>query len=98
MKILRAQYVTILWRRAVTACPGDNLSPLDYGWYVNRDDDLLVPKQYEGPAIPETLFRCDNEVGVEDINESDQMDEEDEETDILESDDEAWSEESDSDG
>ena len=93
MKILRAQYVTILWRRAVTACPGENLSPLDCGWYVNKDY-LLVLKWCEGSLLQETIFKC--EIDAENVNESDQVDDKGDETD--ESDDEAWSEDSDSDG
>ena len=97
MKIRRTQYVTALWTHAMTASPGDGLSPTDYGW--SASDNLLKPIWYEGPAIPDTLFTNGS-------NNTEDMDVEgDSETEsevesisglVSDSDGEAWSEDSDS--
>ena len=103
MKVRRAQYVTILWTNAATASPGDGLSPTEYGWSVN--DNLLQPIWFQGPAVPDTLFT--NSTTVEVDSDSDetiitgseaQCDLEALSLDELsDSDDEPWSEDSDSD-
>ena len=102
MKVRRAQYVAALWTHAVTASPGDGLSPTDYGWCVK--DNLLKPTWFEGPAIPDTLFTDgsnDEDLEVEDmeVDDGDSDSELDEETVdglVSTADGEAWSEDSDS--
>ena len=97
MKIRRAQYVSAIWTRATEAYPADGISPTDYGWYVK--DGTLVPSWFECPAIPDKLFASDIEALEVDSNGED-MDEEivDEQVNTSDmSDDEPWSEDSDSD-
>jgi len=112
-KILRAQYVANLWRQANTAYPNQHMSPIHYGWSLKAG--LLQPTWYDGPAIPESLFRttADTMAQNDDNTEAEidetivQSQEEDEmlpddaalgESDSLSlSDEEPWSEDSDSD-
>ena len=96
MKFLRTQYVATLWSRASTAIPGDDLSPTNYGWTVR--DGILVPVWYDGPAIPDKLFgngRDDAEDLETDISDDEPEQDSINETPVI-SDDELWSEDSDS--
>ena len=43
-----------MWTHAITASPGDSLSPTDYGWSVN--DKLPKPTWFKELAIPDSLF------------------------------------------
>lgn len=93
-KLQRAHYVTVLWSHANLACPDQGLSPTDYGW--SAKGNLLQPVWFDGPAIPDALFRDGDD------NESDIDSTEDEEdaADYIHleiSDGEAWSEDSDTD-
>jgi len=97
MMIRRTQYVTALWTRAMTASPGDGLSPTNYGWSVS--DNLLKPTWYEGPAIPDSLFMNDSNYAENMEFESDSESDLEVETInelVSDSDGEAWSEDSDS--
>lgn len=105
-KILRAQYVTALWSKANTANPNEHMSPDDYGW--SRKEDLLQPLWYDGPSIPESLFTTNTDTRSEDHDNANAdteatfvySQEEDETSDdsdnMRESDDEPWSEDSES--
>lgn len=74
----------------MTAFPCENFSPTDYGWAV--EDNALVPVWFEGPAIP---VKAGQSTGEEDDLEKN--DNEDEPEDLMnDSDEEAWSEDSDS--
>ena len=77
------------WVNAGTASPGDRLLPTDYGWSVI--DNLLKPTWFEGPAIPDSLFKNGSnnidDMAVEGDSES--------EMEVCDSDGEAWSEDSD---
>ena len=77
MKTRRTQYVTAMWTRAVTNCPADDLSPTDYGWYV--DNTLLKPTWFEGPAIPDSLFTENSTQDMESEDDSDTESEADDE-------------------
>lgn len=94
MKIQRSQYVATLWMRAMTAAPGQGISPIDYGWSV--EDKCLKPTWFEGPAIPRSLFTDGSDDGAEGIGiQSDdesgtEVGTSDEQ--VSDSDDEAWSE------
>ena len=48
--ILRANYVSMMWRNANKRTPNVN-NPLNYGW--KKDCGLLRPAWFEGRAIPE---------------------------------------------
>ena len=81
--------------------PGDGLSPTNYGWFTNKDG-RLQPIWFEGPAAPSSLFgTTDNtDAGTEIDSDSDEtiitgIDEDLDE--LSDSDDEPWSEDSDSD-
>ncbi|KAG1684928.1 hypothetical protein GQR58_009264 [Nymphon striatum] len=63
MKVLRAQYVAILWKNAATASPGNGLSPIEYGWSVN--DNVLQPIWFQGASVPDTLFSNSTAVEVD---------------------------------
>ena len=52
-KIRRSQFVAMLWTRADSSNPLENLSPLDYGWV--REEEKLIPLWYEGDTLPKTL-------------------------------------------
>ena len=94
MKIRRTKYVTALWTRAVTEAPTNGFSPTDYGWYV--DNSLLKPTWFEGLATPDCLFAEHSADGNE-LNEddSDAVWESEEDLEMV-ADEEAWSEDSDS--
>ena len=98
MHQLRAQYVTILWNRASSSCPADGLSPQEYGWCKNND--ILQPLWFQGPALPDTFLRADLE--EEDDNDkiegrNAESEEESDEVELSDSGDEPWSEDSNSD-
>lgn len=98
MKLKRAKYVAILWTHASSASPGNNLSPADYGWYMNKE--LLQPKWFDGPAIPVSLFKDDEEEEEKEEEEKslsirDTSSDEEEASEMETSDDKAWSEDSD---
>ena len=63
MKVRRTQYVATIWTRACDAYPAEGMSPVDYGWETK--EEVLVPKWFEGSAIPEKLF-SDHQEDVED--------------------------------
>ncbi|KAK4322833.1 hypothetical protein Pmani_006431 [Petrolisthes manimaculis] len=103
----RAQYVSILWNHANFACPDQGLSPTDYGWSANGN--LLQPVWFDGPSLPDALF-TDRDNNKDDSN--DTCSDSDETTIVKStdvdsdaddhiyhepSDDEAWSEDSDTD-
>ena len=100
-KLLRAHYVTILWSHADTSLPSQGLDPTDYGWC--RKENLLQPKWFDGPSVPDTLFSTN--ANGEDVNEENVDDSDSDETiddrgqydmsNIYE--DDQWSEDSDSD-
>ena len=101
-KLQRAHYVTVLWNRADTAYPGQDLSPTDYGW--SADGTLLFPTWFEGPAIPDVLFGTgsnNNKEAQSDRNHAKRPIDHDMEGDEISedevSDDEPWSEDSESD-
>lgn len=103
-KLQRSHYVTILWNQANLACPGQGLSPTDYGWSTNGN--LLQPVWFDGSALPDALFnRQDNRKNdsIDACNASDEttiVDSKDDDVDVGDyfhpdqSDDEAWSEDS----
>ncbi|XP_041481075.1 uncharacterized protein LOC121428475 [Lytechinus variegatus] len=91
MKVRRTMYVARLWMRAVTSFPCENLSPIDHGWAV--EDNILAPLWFEGPAIPEKLMFAGQ--STEDLEQSED-DGESSEDSMINTDDEAWSEQSDS--
>ncbi|KAK3883498.1 hypothetical protein Pcinc_012197 [Petrolisthes cinctipes] len=107
-KLQRAQYVSILWNHANLACPDQGLSNTDYGWSANGN--LLQPVWFDGPALPDALF-TDRDNNKDDSNDAcSDSDEttivestEDVDSDADDhiyhepSDDEAWSEDSDTD-
>ena len=80
MKLKRTLYVTKLWTRASEPNPTVGLSPSDFGWHED-DDGSLVPEWFSGPVIPEDLFP--------------EVSEEEEESDITDTDDDPWTEDSD---
>ncbi|KAK4320394.1 hypothetical protein Pmani_008745 [Petrolisthes manimaculis] len=103
-KLKRAQYVWILWKHANLACPDQGLSATDYGWSANGN--LLQPVWFDAPALPDALF-IDRDNNKKDSNDACS---DSDETTIVEStediddhiyqessDDEAWSEDSDTD-
>ena len=93
---------------ANTSSPDQVLCPTDYGWEV--DGGLLQPTWFDGPAVPDALFSCDDGVNIESdsdskkttiptqsgeiVKETDDLDEQGD-YDLCE--DEPWSEDSDSD-
>ena len=84
MKVQRTKYVTTLWTEARTARPAAGMLPVEYGWHM--DNGILEPIWFKGPAMPDNLFE----------NDSSEIDNEDETEEIYnESDDEAWSDDSD---
>ena len=89
MKVLRTQYVTSIWKRAITTTPGEGISPTDYGWCLK--DGLLSSVWYEGQAIPDNLFETPMEIESENNNSDADNTENADDTD-----DDAWSEDSDS--
>lgn len=94
----RAHYVAVLWCNANTASPDQGLSPTDYGWSVK--DDLLQPVWFDGPATPSVLFTEENESGSDSddtIIQTSCGHDGHEGSDIELSDDDPWSEDSDSD-
>ena len=98
MKLLRARYVTILWSHASTSCPGEGLSPIDYGW--SETDGVLQPIWFQGPETPNNLFGRDGEEKVTDSDDEtiilgDTLDFEPDD-ELIGSDDEPWSDDSDS--
>ena len=106
MKIRRSQYVTAIWNQATKAYPGHGLRPSDYGW--NFNDNILRPTWFEGPTIPLSLFKTADADSMESENNNDNIiagsddqgsdSENPDEVDVLmESDDQPWSEDSDSD-
>lgn len=106
-KLQRAHYVTILWNHANLECPDQGLSPTDYGWAANGN--LLQPVWFDEPAIPDVLFsdRCNSNDNSNDAcidsDETTILDSTDVDVDADDyihhdpSDDEAWSEDSDTD-
>ena len=102
MKLLRTRYVTLLWSRAGTSCLGHGLSPNDFGWCIKND--VLKPVWFKGQAMPDSLFRK----GIEstEVTDSDDIEEkitvgndrnlQSSDEEISDSDDEAWSGDSDS--
>ncbi|KAJ8046447.1 hypothetical protein HOLleu_05119 [Holothuria leucospilota] len=52
--LFRVHYITILWTLALLACPSSSLSPTDYGWHMT---DKLEPIWFDGPPVPQTLFK-----------------------------------------
>lgn len=98
MKLLRARYVTILWSHASTSCPGEGLSPTDYGW--SETDGVLQPIWFQGPEAPNDLFGRDGEENATDSHDEtvivgDALDFESDD-ELSDSDDEPWSDDSDS--
>lgn len=100
MKTRRAQYVTSIWTRASTANPSEGMIPVDYGWAVDASDNLLKPVWFEGSAIPDDIFLDRSHISDNYIlNEDDTRAREEEMPNSEPSSDtenEAWSEESDS--
>ncbi|KAK4318060.1 hypothetical protein Pmani_010907 [Petrolisthes manimaculis] len=106
-KLQRAQYVSILWNHANFACPDQGLCPSDYGWSANGN--LLQPVWFDGPSLPDTLFtdRDNNKDGSNDtcsdsdettiVKSTDVDSDADDHIYHEPSDDEAWSEDSDTD-
>ena len=96
----------MMWSRANQALPDHGLSPTDYGW--STKGELLQPTWFDGPAVPDTLFTPSDGTGLETDSDSDdtftQMDSDedahDEEASQLSdsdvSDNDKWSEDSDS--
>ena len=105
MHLLRAQYVTILWSRASSPCPADGLSPQENGWCKNND--ILQPLWFQGPALPDTFLMTELEEDNDMIEERDAASEEESdvlattpdmvEVELSDSGDEPWSEDSNSD-
>lgn len=58
-KLLRAHFISIIWGNAYSSEPADGLSPLDYGW--KDDEGMFVPDWFQGPAMPDELFKSDIE-------------------------------------
>ena len=85
MKLLRAQYVTILWMSASSAYPTDGMSPTDYGWLLQ--DGILQPHWFDGPAIPESVFTNDNDADANVVHNEPDVDAD---SSADESDAEAW--------
>lgn len=81
------QYVAALWRQATVASPGRGLRPSDYGWIFR--DIILQPTWFKGPAVLSSLFKINT--GESDPDNPEELDE------LIESEDEPWSEEFDSD-
>ncbi|KAK3890329.1 hypothetical protein Pcinc_005711 [Petrolisthes cinctipes] len=79
------KYVAALWRQATEDSPGSGLRPSDFWW--NFRDNILQPTWFEGPAVPSSLFKT----GDSDPENPEELDE------LIESEDEPWSEDSDSD-
>ncbi|XP_030837116.1 uncharacterized protein LOC105437992 [Strongylocentrotus purpuratus] len=97
MKIRRTQYVATSWTRASNARPTEGISPTDYGWQTKGS--LLVPRWFDGPAIPEKLFPC-NEEAIEAEESTGNIEEgivEEQNNTLDLSSDEAWTEDSESD-
>ena len=109
-KLQRAHYVTVLWRNANTVSPDQGLSPTDFGWSVKGS--LLQPTWFDEPSAPDSMFFCHANVESDDGSDNDelmvhsrskenatQIDDFDEHSDhdIDMSEDEPWSEDSDSD-
>ena len=83
MELQRTKCVTILWTHTRTASSTNGIDPTDYGW--NMNGSTLEPIWFVGPAIPDNLFE----------QEDTQADIEPEPEEL--SDDDAWSDDSDSD-
>lgn len=109
MKIRRSQYVSTIWNQATNASPGIGLEPSEYGW--NITDNILQPTWFEGPALPSTLFKTNYVTDVHSMEEESNheeaiiltrtdMDQDseypDELDELIPTDDEPWSEVSDS--
>lgn len=69
---------------------GSGLSPTEYGWYKG-DDNVLRPRWFTGPAIPEEIFSLNGEAEVVDDTPTDSQ------AASEFSDSDAWSEDSDDD-
>lgn len=101
MKICQSQYVTAIWSQAAKASTGNGLRPSDYGW--NLKLNILQPAWFEGPAVPSSLFKTTDMTdassmeGESDSDEtiitgSDMDSDPDELDELIESEDEQWSE------
>lgn len=99
MKILRSHYVSMTWMRASGPSPSDGLNPTDYGWFTN-EHNRLQPVWFEGSASPGRLVRAADNIhaaGSAAEIDSDETIITDSDNDILDTDDDPWSEDSDSD-
>ena len=99
MKLLRARHVTILWSHASTSCPGEGLSPTDYGW--SETNGVLQPIWFQGLEAPNNLFGRDGEENLRDSGDEtiilgDNLNFESGD-ELSDSNDEPWSEDSDCD-
>ena len=68
-KMLRAQYVSIVWGNAESAYPESGLNPCDYGWNIKNGS--YIPVWFSGPAEPNNLFEDEEPESHEAENDTD---------------------------
>ena len=98
--VSRANYIAIMWRLSHTPEPTKDIHPLDFGWIDS--DGHYVPRWFEGEPLPDKLFGDEDtepDLVLDEVNQLDDIDAELYDADIDAeslSDEEAWSDDSDS--
>ena len=61
----RVWFIAHLYKTAVDAYPAINHTPIDFGWELDKNNEYLLVKWFEGDHVPPQLELTDTDIYIE---------------------------------